>query len=228
MMQALTELQFMIGMVAGLASLATSCYLLYRWKKYPNRLLTDMPFLFGIITLLMAGNQIFMNLIAIGYIPDTLEIFRIRAVLIGGILLPLVLLLLHIWLPRYRKYYPHAIIAFAAYWVGASLLAPSREIIMIMDIPLLLAALVVMIATFAITWKTGRLKEIRSDLLILGMLLMFISQVTKVWLLSVGLGYIPDMLTSLGTIALALGVVNPWYKEEMAPIKTRSVEVSAV
>lgn len=227
-MQVLTELQFMIGMVAGLASLATSCYLLYRWKKYPNRLLTDMPFLFGIITLLMAGNQIFVNLIAIGYIPDTLEIFRIRAVLIGGILLPLVLLLLHIWVPRYRKYYPHVILAFAAYWVGVSLLAPSREVIMIMDIPLLLAALVVMIVTFVITWKTGRLKEIRSDLLILGMLLMFISQVTKVWLLSIGVGYIPDMLTSLGTIAIALGVVNPWYKEEMVPTKTRAVEVSAV
>ena len=227
-MQALTELQVMIGMVAGLASLATSCYLIIRWKKYPNRLLTDLPFLFGIVTLLMAGNQIFMNLIAIGYIPDTLEIFRIRALLIGGILLPIVLLILHIWFPRYRKYYPRAILAFAAYWVGASLLAPTREVIMIMDIPLLLTALVVMIATFVITWKTGRLKEIRSDLLILGILLMFISQVTKVWLLSIGLGYIPDMLTSLGTIGIALGVVNPWYREEMAPTKPQTVEVSAV
>ena len=227
-MQVLTELQFMIGMFSALSAFVASCYLLYKWKKYPNRLLTDMPFLFGIITVLITGNQLFINLVAIGYIPDTLEIFRIRAVLIGGIALPLYLLLLNIWAPRRRKYYPHVLLAFAAYWVGASLFAPSREIIMIMDIPLLLAGLLGLMATFIVTWKTGRLKEIRSDLLILGLLFMFISQVTKVWLLSIGFGWISDMFSSIGIISLCLGVINPWYKDDIRINEDQAIEVASV
>ena len=60
-MQVLTEVQFIVGIFSAIASFAASCYLLYKWKKYPNRLLTDMPFLFGVITLLITANQVFIK-----------------------------------------------------------------------------------------------------------------------------------------------------------------------
>ena len=216
-MQYLFDVHLVMSFFAGVSSVFISFYLLYRWTKYENRLLTDLPLMIGITTLLMSVNLIVVNAISAGYIPDTLEVFKWRSVLIGGIVLPLFQLLLHIWMPKRRKYHPHLVVLLGIYWVVVSIFGPSREVIMILNIPFLLIFLIGMSITFMITWKTKRLKEIRSEFAVFGAVFIFISQVSKVWLMSFGLAYISDLFTAIGILCLAIAAANPRVKQEQKP-----------
>jgi hypothetical protein len=67
-----------------------------------------------------------------------------------------------------------------------------------------------MIVTFAITWKTNRLKEIRSELLVLTFALGTAGQGVKAVL---NLDFATQLFTAVGTILIVLALVNPWYHE---------------
>ncbi|MHA1576993.1 MAG: hypothetical protein ACTSU3_06500 [Candidatus Thorarchaeota archaeon] len=226
-MQYLLEMQHLLSIFAGVSSVFIASFLLYTWTKYENRLLTDLPLIMGITSLFLAMNMIVVNAISVGYIPDTMEVFRWRSVLIGGMVLPLLELLLIIWAPRRRKYHPHAIVSFGIWWLTVSLLGPSREIIMLLCIPFVLMSIIGMGITFTITWKTKRLTEIRSGFIVIGAVFMFISQVSKVWLMSFGLSYISDLFIALGILAIAIAIINPQTKKERkeeAQIPTPTLE----
>ena len=92
---------------------------------------------------------------------------------------------------------------------------------MSLTIPPLLIISLVMMFTFIITWKTGRLKEVRSELMVITSIIMIVSQVIRVPLMSTSLFYIPDILLMVSMICLGLGIANPWYSRE---IKGRSEE----
>lgn len=213
-MQYLFDFQLWMSFFAGVSSVFIASFLLYTWTKYENRLLTDLPLILGITSLFLAINMIIVNAISVGYIPDTMEVFRWRSVLIGGMILPLLELLLIIWGPGRRKYHPHLIVLFGIYWGIVSTFGPSREIIMMLCIPFMLIFIVGMGITFMITWKTKRLKEIRSGFMVIGAVFMFISQVSKVWLMSYGLSYISDLSIAIGILTLAIAVLNPQVKKE--------------
>jgi hypothetical protein len=68
-----------------------------------------------------------------------------------------------------------------------------------------------MVVTFAITWKTGRLKEVRSDLMIVSLLIGFISQVIKVPFQTAGLDWIPVSIAAMSGVIAAVALSNPWF-----------------
>lgn len=68
------------------------------------------------------------------------------------------------------------------------------------------------IITFAVTYKTGRLKEVRSGFIVIAMSLAFVSQLSKVSLMAMGLSFIADIITITTVLLLVLGVANPWKK----------------
>lgn len=94
---------------------------------------------------------------------------------------------------------------------------------MITTIPLILVFGFVMMATFIITWKTGRLKEVRSDLMIVSIICGMASQILRVPLLASGFFYVPDILLMLSMVFTAVAFGNPWYRKD---IKTREATVS--
>ncbi len=94
---------------------------------------------------------------------------------------------------------------------------------MTLVIPLLLVLMIGWLLMFTITWKTGRLKEVRSDLAVGATILSLISQGGKVAMMAVGVGFIADIITAISVITYTLALVNPWYKREL---EQPSIEVA--
>jgi hypothetical protein len=188
--------------------------LLHLWRSQATRLMTDLPLVFAITTIAQAV-QIFIGQAPnYGIIQQSLELFRLRAIIICFSIVPILGALLQIWAPKFQKYHNKTVLLVSAIWVATSLLGPNEEFIMVMVIPWILVFGVVMLATFAITWKTGRLKEVRSDLMIVSIIFGMASQVLRVPLLGTGLFYIPDIFFMLSMLFIAIAFSNPWYRRE--------------
>jgi MFS family permease len=158
----------------------------------------------------------------IGVIPHSLELFRVRSLIIGGSIIPIIGALLQIWAPRMQKYHNKIMLAIAIYWTLMALLGATESFIMITTIPMILIFGIVMIVTFTITWKTGRLKEVRSDLMVLSLFCGMGSQVLRVPLLTTGLFFVPDIMLMMSMIVTALAIGNPWFKKEFNARETTS------
>ena len=205
-MQAITDVVFLVSLISTLTSVVISLNLLYFWSRRDNRMYSDLPFVLGLVFFLQS-----ISILMTVLMPEMpLDIFRIRALVILGIVELLLYLSLFIWGARFKKRHPYIILGVAIYWGTVTLLAPSDTIIMTLCIPILLVAFTGMLLTFVVTWKTGRLQEVRSDLLVLGLLLILISQAGTVSLDALGLSFIPDILIAISAIIVSIGIYNPW------------------
>ncbi len=176
--------------------------------------MTDLPLVFSISVLSQAANSLVLTLCNTGVLESTLELFRFRSLLIAGGILPISATLLQIWAPSYKKHHGRTVILLIMYWFSAALLGASETIIMMLTIPVMIGISIMMTVTFIITWKTGRLKEVRSELLIGSIFLAMASQVLRISLMSTSMFYIPDVLLAISMIFIGLGIANPWYSRE--------------
>ncbi|MHA1480922.1 MAG: hypothetical protein ACTSQZ_05825, partial [Candidatus Thorarchaeota archaeon] len=213
-MQSYADFSVMMSFTSAAITLIVAVYLLLLWTRCENRLMSDLPLSFGVSAIFLCLTLVFAALVSGDYIPDTMEIFRIKSLILSGAIVPFFAILLTIWLPGRRKYHPHMVFSLIAYWTLTSLLGPTPEIIMMLNIPLMLVFLIGVALTFFVTWKTGRLKEIRSELVLAATVILFISQISKVLLMSLNLVYIADLLTSLGIIVIGIAIFNPWKEKK--------------
>ncbi len=159
-------------------------------------------------------NMFLQHLPKTGLVELTLEYFRLRAMVILGTTLPLMVLVLNIWAFRYEKYHGRVILSLIVYWTLAVLLSPNENVIMALCIPPLLILMIVMMATFIITWKTGRLQEIRSDILVLSFIIGIVGQGLKIPLTNMGLEHVADIMTMAMMVVATIGLINPWRRRE--------------
>lgn len=214
------------SLTTAILSLCLSTYLYHLWSKQANRLYTDLPLMFSIIFISSAISQVLQALPLLGVIGDSVEMFRIRAFVVLVMVIPMVVVLLNILAPRLKRHHNKITAASAIYWVAATFIGTSREQIMTLVIPFLLVLMVGWLVMFTITWKTGRLKEIRSDMMVFATILSLVSQGGKVAMMAMGVGFIADIITAISVITYTVAMVNPWYKREQARID--SVEVPTV
>ncbi len=205
------------ALTAAIASAAIAAYLIFKWHSQPTRMYTDLPFVFGLSFMMQAINMLIQGLALGGILPDTLEVLRLRALVIAGTAFPLLSALLFIWLPRQKRHHWKIILALLIYWLTVTVLAPDSQILMGLLVPILLVLMIGLIVTFAITWKTGRLKEVRSDLMILALLLIIVSQITRLRLVEIGAGPIADLMNVIATLMATIALLNPWYKRTTNP-----------
>ncbi|MFX1261343.1 MAG: hypothetical protein ACFFAZ_04585, partial [Promethearchaeota archaeon] len=196
----------------------------FLWRRQENRLYTDLPLMFSIIFISSAVSQVLQALPLLGVIGDSVEMFRIRAFVVLVMVIPMVVVLLSILAPRWRRHHNKITAASAMYWIAATFLGTSREQIMTLVIPFLLVLMVGWLVMFTITWKTGRLKEVRSDLMVFATILSLISQGGKVAMMAMGIGFVADMITAISVITYTVAMVNPWYKREQP--SADSIEVA--
>ena len=189
-------------------------YLLRIWLKQTNRLITDLPLAFAIMITFQALQTFVLALPNLGIVEESMILLRIRSVIIGGSIIPIVGALFQIWAPRIQKYHNKMLIAVTAYWLSVTILAPTEAILMSLVIPLLLIFGIMMIVTFAITWKTGRLKEVRSDLMILALILGLLSQILRVPLMTTSLFYLPNVILTLSVLTIGVAFTYPNRKSE--------------
>jgi len=211
-MQVITDLTLYSGIAASSLAATLAVYLIIIWYRQENRILTDLPLMFGIVFIAHASNQFIVLLSESGYLEMTLEVFKIRALIVGGIALPLVGVLLHIWFPRLRRHHLKILGLVTLYWVIVALFGFTQNMIMTLHLPIIIIFMGGMVVTFAITWKTGRLKEVKSDLMVFSAILSLIGQMGLVTLLSMGLAVVWSLLMVMATLCATLALVNPWYK----------------
>jgi len=208
-MQVGTELVVFSNVAIIVISLIVGLYLIRLWHSQANRLITDLPLVFAISVMSNAINMVMIILPLIAEFTPPMEYFRLRTMVIGATVVPIIGAMLQIWLSSKKKYHNRILLLFGAYWSSVALLGPTQEIIMMLCIPLLLASGVVIVATFIITWKTGRLTEVRSDLMIISTVFSMGSQVFRVSLASTPLFYIPDVFLMISFIIIGFGFAIP-------------------
>ncbi|MFW9849705.1 MAG: hypothetical protein ACFFF4_11210 [Candidatus Thorarchaeota archaeon] len=222
-MQLVIELTFWSGILAGLLSIIGGIYLVHLWYRQSTRLLTDLPLVFAFSFILQGVNMFMLSSMNVGILPDTLEVFKMRTFVIGGSVFPFLTIIMHIWLSKYSKYFKHVIATLMVYWTIATLVGTSTSMIMVMVLPIMMVVMFGMIGTFAITYRTDRLKEVKSGLILIAMAFMAFSQLTKVALMAMGLAFVADIATVIGTFLIVLAVANPWkektVKEEDPPVQ---------
>ena len=214
-MQTGIELALVANLSSSLVSGLVAIYLLNLWNRQEQKLYTDLPLIFSITFISMALNAMMQYLTIGGLLPDTMEVFRLRSLIISGSALPLLVALLNIWLPRIERYHTRIMIVSASYWLLVSVLGTSQSIIMSLLIPLLLIFSLGMLVTFGITWKTGRLKEVRSDLMVLSLAIGFISQALKIPLQAAGFDWFVVSVAALTAVIAAIALSNPWYRRTL-------------
>lgn len=211
-MQLGTDLVILSTITTILISATVGVYLLRLWFKQSNRLITDLPLVFGVTTISHACQILILALQNLEIIEATLPFFRLRSIIISFSIIPIVGALLQIWAPRIQRHHIKMIASVAAYWWFIALFGISESLIMIATIPLILIAGVVMMMTFIVTYKTGRLKEVRSELMVIAMAPAMASQLLRVALLNTSLFYLPDLLLTISLVFTGLAFLLPKRK----------------
>jgi len=227
-MQIGVEFVILSSVVTIALSMVMSLILGWKWYTQEVRLTTDLPLVFAISGVCQTLNMLILTLPNIGVLEPTLELFRIRSIVIGGAIIPILGALFQIWLPSYQKYHNRLLLAITSYWFLVALLGVSEALIMTLTIPVLIIISLMMMVTFIITWKTGRLKEVRSEFLILASLLMIASQLLRVPLMTSPLFYIPDVLLTFSMVSVVIAIINPWYSKELKTSCMETPELTAV
>jgi hypothetical protein len=210
-MQIGTDLVLLSSMATVVIAISLSGYLGRKWLSQENRLITDLPLVFAIAFVGQAFNIAIVTLQHIGLLPATMIFFQIRTIGIGGSVIPIFGAILQIWAPSIQRYHNRMVYLLTLYWLGIDFLMASETLIMSLLIPVLVINGLIMMATFIITWRTGRLKEVRSELMVLSVLFGLASQVIRVPLLATSLFYVPDVLLMISMILTAFAFGNPWY-----------------
>jgi len=210
-MQVGADLVLVSSISTILISAVTSVYLGRQWYRQEGRLITDLPLVFAISFISQTLNMIILTLPNLGLLAPSMELFRLRSVIISGSTVPILGALLQIWAPSLQKYHNRFVYLLLIYWVSIALFGTTEEFVMITTIPVILILGIMMMATFVITWRTGRLIEVRSDLMIVSVLFGMASQILRVPFISTPFFYIPDVLLTISMVGTALALANPWY-----------------
>ncbi len=213
-MQTGMELVIISTVTTLLISALVGVYLLRLWLKQSNRLITDLPLVFAVTTICSACQVLILALMSSGIIETSLLNFRVRSMIISGSIIPVVGAVLQIWAPRIQKYHMKMIGAVAVYWWIMALFGTSEAFIMTATIPLVLISALMLMVTFSVTWRTGRLKEIRSEWMVVGILPALASQLLRVSLMNTPFFYVPDVLLTLSFICVGLTFLKPKPKDE--------------
>jgi len=204
-MQLGTELVILSTITTILISTTVGVYLLRLWFKQSNRLITDLPLVFGVTTLSHSCQILILALQNLEILEATMPVFRLRSIIISGSMIPIVGALLQIWAPRIQRHHMKILAGVTAYWWLFALFGISESIIMTATIPLILIVGIMMMVTFIITWKTGRLKEIAIPP-------AMVSQLLRVALLNTPLFFVPDLLLTISLVITGLAFLLPKRK----------------
>jgi hypothetical protein len=227
-MQAGTDLVLVSSIATILLSAVISIYLGRQWYRQEVRLITDLPLVFAISFVSQTMNMIILTLPNLGLIAPSMGLFQIRSVIISGSTVPILGALLQIWAPSFQRYHNRLVYLLLIYWVSVVIFGAAEQIVMVMTIPVILILGIMMMATFVITWRTGRLKEVRSDLMIVSVLFGMASQIMRVPLISTSLFYVPDVLLTISMLVGAVALTNPWYHRERRSRVVEAPELTTV
>jgi hypothetical protein len=208
LLQTITEFTIFVNLTTAVLSAAMAGYVIRLWYRQENRLSTDLPLMFGIMFIGQAVNNVLLALPLAGIFPASLLYFKFRALWIVTTIFPLLGVVVNIWLPRYQHRHNRILGALLLYWILVVVLGPTEEVVMRLHLPVILLLTIAMIVTFSITWRTGRLKEVRSDLLVLTFALGTVGQAVRAIL---NLDAMTQIFTAIGTVLIVLALVNPWY-----------------
>jgi len=208
------ELVILSTVTTLLISAIVGVYLLRLWLKQSNRLITDLPLVFAVTTICSACQVLILALMSLGIIETSLLNFRFRSLIISGSIIPVLGAVLQIWAPMIQKHHMKILAAVVIYWWFFALFGASEPLIMTATIPLVLISALMLMVTFSVTWRTGKLTEVRSGFMVAGIPPALMSQLLRVSLMSTPFFYVPDVLLMISFIFVGLTFLKPKQKDE--------------
>ncbi len=206
-----TDPTLLPSLITAFVGFVVASYLFSLWYRQSARMYTDLPLMFSLSILGTGVNMLIHAIPLVLQTESTLALFKVRSLAIGLSVIPMMGILLHIWLPKFAKWHVRLLVTIVFYWTLVASFGLNQTSIILLTVPVLLVFTLGLTVTFAITWKTGRLKEVRSDLLVVSLLLAFSTQALKVPFLLLGLDAMTYLLNVAMMILIAIALINPWY-----------------
>jgi hypothetical protein len=183
--------------------------LLNKWKKHFPRFISDLPFIFGLLLVLVGIGESMDVFMDSGVLLALLEFQKIRiSFVIAGLTL-LFYSLFQIWTPKKRWIKIIGAFSYGGSWTLLHLLAPSREIVYLISAGYFALCSVPYFVTFILVYRYQRLPEVDARFILLSTSLLFIGQVFKTWFLVNGILWISEAIDLLGWAMIFVGFNHP-------------------
>ena len=191
---------------------ALAALLLLRWNRAERRFFTDIPFLFGLGFLILAGAESVDVLIHSGlFLPYDLMTFKIRAAFtatsLGFFLYPTTL----IWITERRRIGNLIPLIYILSVLLIILLAPTEQLLRLLVIPFMLIVYIGFTVSFFLAWMLKRLPDVHGLIISIGGTVTIIGQILKVFI-PIHLVWISEIVEIIGLVILWGGLnIKPGY-----------------
>ncbi len=183
--------------------------LLQKWRRHSPRFTSDLPFIFGLLLMLIGFGETMDILMDGGILLTILEIQKIRiSFVIAGLSL-LFFSLFQIWTPKKIGLKIIGTMSFSGSWTILHLLAPTREIVYSISAVYFVMCSVPYFVTFALVYRYHRLPEVDARFILISTMLLFVGQVFKTWFLINGILWISETIDLLGWAMIFVGFNHP-------------------
>ncbi len=208
------NLEIIFNSLTTAVALFLSTLLIFKWNKTQPKYYSDLPFLFG-ISILFIGFSTLLNLIySIAFFLPEIILFQIRGVLICITAVSMFIGVLKIWLPENFKLLISSGFIYALSFLSILFISTSPSLIVTYTSPFIAINIILVVATFSVVYVKRRLPSINPILIILGALIILISQLMKAFSLVLSLILVPDLLSIIGWSVFTIGflVKAPYFR----------------
>ena len=193
-----------------------SAILIFKWARVKIKFYSDLPFLFG-VSILFIGFSTLLNLIySITFFIQEIILFQARGVLICITAVTMFIGVLKIWLPENYKLLISGGLIYTISFLTILFISTSPTQIVAYTSPFIAINIILVVATFGVVYVKHRLPLINSPLIILGSLVILISQLVKAFSPILSLLLIPDLISIIGWSIFTLGFLlkAPYFRAQ--------------
>jgi len=197
--------------------------LLNKWRKSLNPMYTDLPFIFGLALAMIGVGEAFDAFGDLGFFEYTIVLFKIRWLFIVAMMTISLFGLTHIWMPNHQKTKTGIPMIFGGSWLAVAMLLPDRYTLYQVLIGYLVVFFIPYILTFILIYYYRRLPEVNSGILVIGMVIILIGQISKSSLMILGLLSVSEFIDLIGFSLTYVAFAKPpkWTKELSPPRESR-------
>ncbi len=208
------ELEVIFSGLTAIVAFLLSTLLIFKWSKTQTRYYSDLPFLFG-VSILFIGVSTLLNLVysMTFFIPE-ITLFQTRGILICITAVTMFIGVLKIWLPENYKLLIGGGLIYAISFLTVLFSSTTPSLIVTYTSPFIAVNIILVVATFTAVYIKRRLPSINPLLIIIGALIILISQLMKAITPLLNLIILPDLISIIGWSVFTLGflVKAPYFR----------------
>ncbi len=211
-----------IEIIKTIVEINLGLLLLNKWRKSFHPMYTDLPFLFGLALTFVGVGEGFDAFGDLGFFEYTIFLFKIRWLFIVAMMTVSMFSLMQIWMPKRPRVKIAVPTLFGGSWLAISMLLPDRFTLYQVLIGYLTVFFVPYIITFILIYYYRRLPEVNSGILVIGMFVVLLGQISKSTFLAIGLLWISELIDLVGfsLVYVAFVKLPKWAEQPKIALET--------